>query len=141
MNLYEKPVNSAADVQGIIDEMRGYFQGGETLSVDFRIRQLNRLGAYLRAHEQDVLDALHADLGKSAFESYATELGLVYDEIRTCIKHVRCWARPRHVRTPLMNFPATSGLPVPVWRGGRALAVELPHPARTCAARRRHRRR
>lgn len=108
MNLYEKPVNSAADVQDIIDAMRQYFQTGETLSVDFRIRQLNRLGAYLRAHEQDVLDALHADLGKSVFESYATELGLVYDEIRCCIKNVRGWARPRHVRTPLMNFPATS---------------------------------
>ncbi len=108
MNLYEKPVNSAADVQGIIDDMRAYFETGETLPVDFRIRQLNRLGAYLRAHEQDVLNALHADLGKSAFESYATELGLVYDEIRTCIKHVRKWARPKHVRTPLMNFPATS---------------------------------
>ncbi len=108
MNLYEKPVNSAADVQGIIDDMRAYFETGETLPVDFRIRQLNRLGAYLRAHEQDVLDALHADLGKSAFESYATELGLVYDEIRTCIKHVHKWARPKHVRTPLMNFPATS---------------------------------
>lgn len=89
MNLYEKPVNSAADVQGIIDEMRAYFEIGETLSVDFRIRQLKRLGAYLREHEKDVLDALHADLGKSAFESYATELGLVYDEIRTCVKHVR----------------------------------------------------
>lgn len=108
MNLYEKPVNSAADVQGIIDEMRAYFETGETLSVDFRIRQLKRLGAYLREHEQDALDALHADLGKSAFESYATELGLVYDEIRTCVKHARAWARPKCVCTPLMNFPATS---------------------------------
>lgn len=108
MNLYETPVNSAADVQGIIDEIGTYFRTGVTLSVDFRVRQLNRLGAYLREHEQEALEALHADLGKSAFESYATELGLVYDEIRTCVRHVRAWARPRHVRTPLMNFPATS---------------------------------
>ena len=108
MNLYEKPVNSAADVQSIIDEVGAYFRTGETLSVDFRLRQLNKLGAYLREHEQEALEALHADLGKSAFEAYATELGLVYDEIRTCLKHVRKWARPKWVPTPLMNFPATS---------------------------------
>lgn len=52
MNLYETPVNSAADVQDIIDEIGTYFRTGVTLSVDFRIRQLNRLGAYLREHEQ-----------------------------------------------------------------------------------------
>lgn len=107
-SLYDKTVTSAADVQGIIDAMSEYYRSGETLDVDFRIRQLNKLGAYLREHEQEVLSVLHADLGKSAFESYATELGLVYDEIRTCVKNVRKWARPKWVPTPLMNFPATS---------------------------------
>lgn len=58
MNLYETPVNSAADVQDIIDEIGTYFRTGVTLSVDFRIRQLNRLGAYLREHEQEALEAL-----------------------------------------------------------------------------------
>ncbi|MCQ5072057.1 Rep family protein, partial [Adlercreutzia sp. DFI.6.23] len=71
-----------------------------TLPVDFRLRQLRRLQAYLLAHEQEALDALHADLGKSAFESYATELGLVYDEIRLYLRKLRQWARPRRVPTP-----------------------------------------
>lgn len=108
MDLYEKPIASAADVQSVINAQREFFQTGATLDVDFRIRQLEKLGAYLREHEQEVLQALYDDLGKSQFESYATELGLVYDEIRTCVRNVRKWARPKWVPTPLANFPATS---------------------------------
>ena len=77
---------SMADVQNQINEMEAFFETGATLPVDFRLRQLRRLQAYLLAHEREALDALHADLGKSAFESYATELGLVYDEIRLYLK-------------------------------------------------------
>lgn len=108
MSLYQEPIDSAQDVQRIIDDMETFFQTGATLSVDFRIEQLSALGSYLCEHEKEALDALKADLGKSAFESYATELGLVYDEISTCLSHARRWARPKRVRTPLMNFPATS---------------------------------
>ena len=99
---------SMADVQNQINEMEAFFETGATLPVDFRLRQLRRLQAYLLAHEQEALDALHADLGKSAFESYATELGLVYDEIRLYLRKLRQWARPRHVPTPLAHFPSSS---------------------------------
>lgn len=99
---------SMADVQNQINEMEAFFETGATLPVDFRLRQLRRLQAYLLAHEQEALDALHADLGKSAFESYATELGLVYDEIRLYLRKLRQWARPRRAPTPLAHFPSSS---------------------------------
>jgi len=99
---------SAADVQNQINLMEQYFETGETLSVDFRLRQLRRLQSYLLAHEREALEALHADLGKSEFESYATELGLVYDEIRLYLKKLRQWAKPRHVPTSLAHFPSSS---------------------------------
>lgn len=99
---------SMADVQNQINTMEDYFETGETLSVEFRLRQLRRLQDYLLRHEQEALEALHADLGKSAFEAYATELGLVYDELRLYQKKLRHWARPRHVPTSLAHFPATS---------------------------------
>lgn len=108
MNPTLAPIESAADLQDAINCQREFFQTGATLPVEFRIGQLKALGSYLRAHEQEVLEALHADLGKAPFESYATELGLVYDEIRTCLRNVRRWARPRPVPTPLTLFPATS---------------------------------
>ena len=102
-NDYEQ-ATSAADVQNQINLMEQYFETGETLSVDFRLRQLRRLQSYLLAHEREALEALHADLGKSEFESYATELGLVYDEIRLYLKKLRQWpispAARRYTPTP-----------------------------------------
>ncbi|MEC4272012.1 aldehyde dehydrogenase family protein [Adlercreutzia sp. R25] len=99
---------SVADVQNQVNEMQAFFETGVTLPVAFRLRQLRRLQDYLVAHEREALDALRADLGKSAFEAYATELGLVYDEIRLYLKKLRRWARPRRVPTSLAHFPSTS---------------------------------
>ncbi len=99
---------SAADVQDQINNMEEFFQTGATLSVPFRISQLKQLQAYLRSHEDAALEALHQDLGKSAFEGYATELGLVYDELRLYLKKLPQWAKPRRVPTSLAHFPTTS---------------------------------
>jgi aldehyde dehydrogenase (NAD+) len=97
-----------ADVQNQINDMEAYFETGETLPVEFRLRNLRRLQAYLRVHEQEALDALHADLGKSAFEAYATELGIVHDELRYYLKNLRKWVRPKMHFTPPAHFPCTS---------------------------------
>lgn len=107
-NPYENPPQSAADVQDIINGMQEFFQTGATLKAEFREQQLRALQTYLRAHEQEALDALHADLGKSACEGYATELGLVFDEIRYCLRFLRGWMRPRRVPTSLAHFYTTS---------------------------------
>ena len=53
-------------------------------------------------------EALHADLGKSAFESYATEIGFLLHEIRTTKNHLQSWARDRHRPTPLFLFGSKS---------------------------------
>lgn len=105
-----KPVSydSLASVEMAAQQMRDFFATGATRSVEFRRRALMQLKAYLKANEQRILDALHADLGKAPFEGYATELGIVYDEINLCCKRLRSWARPRRVRTPLVHFHSTS---------------------------------
>ena len=41
---------SMADVQNQINEMEAFFETGANLPVDFRLRQLRRLQAYLLAH-------------------------------------------------------------------------------------------
>lgn len=107
-NPYENEPKSAADLQNVINSMEAYYQTGATLPASFRIQQLRQLQAYLLGHEAEALEALHADLGKSEFESYATELGLVYDELRNCIANVRKWSRPKRVPTSLAHFPTTS---------------------------------
>lgn len=99
---------SVADVEAQAQSMRDFYAEGATLDVAYRRQALVKLKAYLKANEQRVLDALTADLGKSEFEGYATELGIVYDEINLCLKHLQKWARPRRVRTPIVHFRSSS---------------------------------
>ena len=91
-----------------LDAMHAYFLTGETRPVAYRIQQLRRLYDALAAQQDILLDALQADLGKSAFESYETELGLVLSEIRHTIRHLKRWTRPRRVSSQLTQFPAQS---------------------------------
>lgn len=49
-----------------------------------------------------------ADLGKSAVESYMTEIGIVAGEIRFALRNLKRWMRPRRVPTPLFAWPARS---------------------------------
>ena len=48
------------------------------------------------------------DLGKSNFESYATEIGIVYDEINIHIKNIKKWSRIEKRRSPIVYYPAKS---------------------------------
>ncbi|MFR4145978.1 MAG: hypothetical protein ACLT1J_06470 [Mediterraneibacter gnavus] len=50
----------------------------------FRICQLQLLADAMRKNETVLEEALKKDLGKSAFESYATEIGFVLADIRSC---------------------------------------------------------
>lgn len=85
-----------------------FFNTGATRPVSFRIAQLKKLKAAVIAHEQAVLEALHADLKKSAFEAYGSEIGQVIMEIDFTVKNLTTWARPEKVATPLMFFPSSS---------------------------------
>ena len=98
----------AADVQAAVDSMHEWFETGKTLPLHFRRSVLQNLRAYLKKHEEEVLEALHSDLGKAPFEGYATELGIVYDEIKLCSSKLYAWAKPKRVATPLAHFPSTS---------------------------------
>lgn len=54
------------------------------------------------------MDALQADLGKSAAESYMCEVGIVLSEISHMLKHVRSYAKEKRVRTPLAQYVSRS---------------------------------
>uniref|UniRef100_UPI0034A3B1DC aldehyde dehydrogenase n=2 Tax=Clostridium TaxID=1485 RepID=UPI0034A3B1DC len=58
--------------------------------------------------EQDIMDALYKDLRKSNFESYATEIGIVYDELNLHIKNLRKWSKREKRKSPIVHFPAKS---------------------------------
>lgn len=95
-------------IEQLLEAQRAYFASGATLSVKFRIEQLKRLYAAIKESETEILAALTADLGKSAFEGFMCEVGMVLTEISYMIKHVKRFAKARRVRTPLAQFAAKS---------------------------------
>ncbi len=91
-----------------LEKMRLYFNSGATQSYAFRMTQLKKLKASILSHEQDLYNALNADLKKSPEESWVTELGLVVSEINAAIRELRHWMRPEKAATNLVNLPSAS---------------------------------
>ena len=96
------------EIKNIVETQRAYFRTGATLPVCTRIQALMRLKKCIQAHEAEINAALKADLGKSSFESYMCETGLVLSEITYMLKHVRSLAREKTVATPLAQFHSRS---------------------------------
>ena len=70
-----------ADTKTLVQNQRGYFMQNHTKSINFRRKQLLLLKRALHHYEKDILQALHKDLNKAPFEAYATELGIVKEEL------------------------------------------------------------
>ncbi|CAM5190029.1 Aldehyde dehydrogenase OS=Ureibacillus acetophenoni OX=614649 GN=SAMN05877842_101274 PE=3 SV=1 [Ureibacillus acetophenoni] len=96
------------DVEKLISIQRDYFYSGMTRSTDFRKRQLEKLAKSIKKYEKDVIKALNLDLGKSEFESYTNEVGMVLSSIRYMLKQIDEWVKPEEVKTPLSLQPAKS---------------------------------
>jgi aldehyde dehydrogenase (NAD+) len=95
-------------MKNVIERQRRFFQSGKTLEQSFRREQLKRLKLALQAHEGRLLDALSVDLGKAAFEGYATELGLLHEEINFSLRRLGGWMKAKRVPTPFVHFPSSS---------------------------------
>tara|TARA_R110002020_G_scaffold86758_2_gene214203 strand:- start:7011 stop:8381 length:1371 start_codon:yes stop_codon:yes gene_type:complete len=91
-----------------VSDLRASFDTGRTKPIEWRRAQLHRLKAMIEDNEGAILDALHADLGKSAFEGRLTETGTVLSEIDHALKHLKGWMRPARVWTPITAQPGRS---------------------------------
>ena len=96
------------EIKSLVARQRKYFQTGATLPVSVRITALRGLYTAIVKYENEIHDALKKDLGKSGFESYMCETGLVLEEISYMLKHIRRFAGEKRVRTPLAQFHSRS---------------------------------
>ena len=95
-------------IQELIRKQREYFYTDATLDVNFRINSLKKIQTAIQTHQEQINAALKADLGKSSFESYMCESGLVLNEITYMLKHIRSLAKEKTVPTPLAQFHSRS---------------------------------
>ena len=96
------------NIQEIVERQRRFFRTGATLPVSFRLAMLKKLRDAVDRYEEEIGAALAADLGKSGYESFMCETGLVQGEISWMLRHTGRLAKEHTVPTPLAQFAARS---------------------------------
>ena len=95
-------------IKQTINMQKNFFLSGATLDIGFRLKALKTLKSCINNYETVVAEAILKDLGKSHFESYMCEIGLVLSEISYMQKHIRSLAKEKRVHTPLSQFHSRS---------------------------------
>lgn len=92
-------------ISDIITQQREFFNTGKTKDIGFRITQLKNLQKAVIDHEAAIIAALKADLHKSEFETYSTEIALCKKEISYALKQIENWTKPQKAKIPLEQLP------------------------------------
>ena len=96
------------NINEIITKQRNFFNSKETLPYDFRLDALHKLRKAIMLNEENILNALQEDLGKSHHEGYITEVGIVLKEITYIEKRLKKLMKRKAVKTGLADFPSKS---------------------------------
>lgn len=74
---------------------------------NFRKKLLLALLHQLEIEEEQILKALYADFKKPFFEGVLTETSFVKSELKTTLKNIHRWSKPKRVIPSLLNFPSS----------------------------------
>lgn len=88
-------------IKDLINNQKNFFESNKTKDINFRIKNLKKLKKIVKDNEEEILNSLKVDLGKSDFEGYTSEIGMVYDEINYMIKNLKKLSKPKKVRTSI----------------------------------------
>ena len=78
----------------VLYRMRKFFESGATRTCSFRREQLKKLKNSILQHENELYDAMKADLNKSPEETWITENGMVIAEINAALRGLNAWMEP-----------------------------------------------
>ncbi|XP_010263855.1 PREDICTED: aldehyde dehydrogenase family 3 member F1-like [Nelumbo nucifera] len=116
-----------------LEELRWTFESGKTRSISWRKAQLQALLNFLRDNEEQILEAIHEDVGKHRVEAFRDEVGVLIKSLTHNLDCLEKWVAPKKTKLPLAFFPATAELlPEPLglviifssWNFPMSLALE-----------------
>ena len=97
------------ELQHVVQAQRDFFSLNTTKNIKFRLEKLKLLKSNILKFQDEICEALKADLGKSSTESYMAEIGMVITELNYIIKHLKGWAKPTTVKgTYVKNVSVTT---------------------------------
>ncbi|MDO4793230.1 MAG: aldehyde dehydrogenase family protein [Filifactor alocis] len=91
-----------------LKRQKKFFSSGKTLDLRWRKFQLRRLLTAIELYEPKLYEAFDQDLKKSEFEVFVTEVGASKRSIRSALKNLDRWARPKRERTPFALFGSSA---------------------------------
>jgi aldehyde dehydrogenase (NAD+) len=86
--------------------LRATFESCRTRPLAWRQEQIAGLRRMLDEGEDELLEALHVDLGRPKVEAYAADIGHTKQELRHIASHLQGWMKPTKVRVPMTAAPA-----------------------------------
>ncbi|MER6137094.1 aldehyde dehydrogenase family protein [Streptomyces sp. NPDC001815] len=92
----------------VVGRLRATFNTGVTRPLDWRVSQLQRLRALLVENEQELIEALWADLRKNAAEAKVQEIDFTVADIDEALANLESWLEPRPVEVPAHFGPTTT---------------------------------
>lgn len=104
----DKRKNTQTSIAEKFLQLQNYFSQNSTKPFAFRLQQLKKLQTAIEERQEQLAEALYKDLHKSPLESYMVEVGVILDELRYSIKHLKKWMHSQNVKTPLAHFWAKS---------------------------------
>ena len=96
------------EFETMVSRQREFWNTGATRSVEWRLIQLKKLEQALEEREEALCAALKADLGKAAYESWLSEIGMTLGELRFARKHLKKWAAVKRRPSAMPLFPDSS---------------------------------
>jgi aldehyde dehydrogenase (NAD+) len=99
------PAPVAPGIPDTVARLRQTFATGRTRSVEWRKQQLKAIEKMMTENEAAIIEALAADHGRGAFESWMTDVAPVAAEAHQAAKSVRRWMRRRYRMLEMSQLP------------------------------------
>ena len=93
-------------IHQIVLNQRAFFNTGATLDIKFRKEQLKKLRKAILDNQEQLIQALHEDLGRCEAEAYFCDVGDVVMEINEYLHGLSKWAKPETHFSGLACFPS-----------------------------------
>lgn len=89
------------ELDKIFQGQKEFFNTHKTKDVAFRKETLRKLKDILKGNEQRLYEAIYKDFRKGTFDTFLTELNMIYKEIDYFLKNLNRLTKPKKIKTPL----------------------------------------
>lgn len=96
------------DFLQIVQNHQQFFNSNTTKSLAFRKKKLKKLKKILQENEELLFEAIYQDFKKSKYDTFSSELLILYKSIDSAISKMGQWARRKKVGTNILSLPGKS---------------------------------